>query len=328
LRIDAGVTGDQVEMDLPREPARGGPADDAAEESPFVHGWVRTALLLQDELADDAAPPTDDPAAEQPQSDNPAPDAPAPVPVEDGLVAEVTPPDEAPVSATQPDLSIGSGGPVAVAESPAAPRGAAPRDGERRERQSRQERGGRDEGRRDGPARADRSPRRDIASTADAASDERRAARARKGLRDWSGDRYFAGGSAVVWGAGTGVAGTNDDALYLTQRTGAGTGERRGFAYAIPVDDSGTYLVRLYFAEPYWGSPGAPADGEGQRVFSVTGEGEVLLADLDIYAEAGPLTALVQEAEVAVSDGELNLQFVASASEPLVAAIEILAPAS
>jgi hypothetical protein len=251
------------------------------------------------------------------------------VPVEEGLVAEETPPEEAAVAAAQPDLLIGNGGTVAVAELPDAPESAAPRDSERREQRSPQERGGRDEGRRrDRPARADKSTRRDVASTADAAPDERRASRARKRLQDWSGDRYFAGGSAVALGAGVDVAGTDDDALYLTQRTGAGTGTRRGFAYAIPVDGSGTYLVRLYFAEPYWGSPGASADGEGQRVFSVIGEGAELLADLDIYAEAGPLTALVQEAEVAVSDGELNLGFSATAGEPLVAAIEILAPAS
>jgi hypothetical protein len=285
--------------------------------------------LLQDELAGEGAPPTDDPAEGQPAGDDPTIDVPAPVPVEAGLVADEAPPEE-PVADTRQDPLVDSDVPVAVAEPPEAPEGVAPRD---RERRSRQERGGRDEERgRDRPRRANDPARRDVATTTATASDEprasRRASRARKRLQDWSDDRYFAGGSAVAWSAGVDVAGTNDDALYLTQRTGAGTGARRGFAYAIPVDGSGTYLVRLYFAEPYWGAPGAPADGEGRRVFSVTGEGEVLLADLDIFAEAGPLTALVQETEVAVSDGELNLQFVASASEPLVAAIEVLAPAT
>jgi hypothetical protein len=36
------------------------------------------------------------------------------------------------------------------------------------------------------------------------------------------------------------------------------------------------------------------------------------------------MTALIKQAEVTVDDGELNLSFVASEGEPLVAAIEIL----
>ena len=123
------------------------------------------------------------------------------------------------------------------------------------------------------------------------------------------------------------MAGTDDPDLYLTQRSGSGPGKRRGFAYAIPVDESGVYMVRLYFAEPYWGSPGGPEGDAGRRVFSVTAEGEILLEDLDIYAEVGELTALVKQAEVDVQDGELNLSFTAIEGEPIVAAIEVLQPA-
>jgi hypothetical protein len=123
------------------------------------------------------------------------------------------------------------------------------------------------------------------------------------------------------------VVGTDDPDLYLTQRSGSGPGKRRGFAYSIPVDESGTYMVRLYFAEPYWGSPGGPEGDEGQRVFSVTAEDEILLEDLDIFAEVGELTALVKQVEVDVQDGELNLGFIASEGEPIVAAIEVLQPA-
>ena len=124
------------------------------------------------------------------------------------------------------------------------------------------------------------------------------------------------------------MAGTDDPDLYLTQRSGSGPGKRGGgFTYAIPVDENGVYMVRLYFAEPYWGSPGGPEGGAGRRVFSVMAEEEALLEDLDIYAEVGELTALVKQAEVDVQDGEINLTFTASEGEPIVAAIEVLQPA-
>jgi hypothetical protein len=59
----------------------------------------------------------------------------------------------------------------------------------------------------------------------------------------------------------------------------------------------------------------------------VAAEGEIILQDLDVYAEAGALTALVKQVEVAVEDGELDLRFTATEGEPIVAAIEILTPA-
>lgn len=146
--------------------------------------------------------------------------------------------------------------------------------------------------------------------------------------KGWSEDQYFQGGSALDWSGGAGIQGTDDEDLYLTQRSGSGAGKRKGFSYAIPIGRDGVYLVRLYFAEPYWGAPDAPAGEVNARVFSVSAEGDALVDDLDIYAEAGSLTALVKQAEIRVDDGELNLQFVASQGEPIVAAIEILQPAN
>jgi len=152
--------------------------------------------------------------------------------------------------------------------------------------------------------------------------------RQRKSQDGWSNDRFFDGGNALNWNGGLEVAGTDDDQLYLTQRSGSGPGKKRGFAYAIPIDGNGPVQVRLYFAEPYWGSPEGPDGGAGQRVFSVSAEGEVVLEDLDVYDEAGALTALVKQFEVDVEDGELNLNFVATDGEPIVAGIEVLVPTS
>ena len=158
--------------------------------------------------------------------------------------------------------------------------------------------------------------------------DQRRRPNRDKGAPSgWSDDRYFEGGSALNWTGDLGVAGTDDDELYLTQRSGSGPGKKRGFAYAIPIEGEGTYLVRLYFAEPYWGSPGGPDGDTGRRVFTVSAEGETIIEDLDVYEEVGSLTALVKQVEVEITDGELNLRFTAREGEPIVAAIEILQPA-
>lgn len=152
------------------------------------------------------------------------------------------------------------------------------------------------------------------------ARQERSESREQGTRQGWAADEYFDGGVALdVRDAGT-IAGTDDEQLYLTQRSGSGTGKRRGFTYAIPVDRDGLYRVRLYFAETESG-------GEGSRVFSITAEGDTLVDDLDISAEAGALTALVKQAEIEVSDGELNLLFNASAGSPMVAGIEVLKPA-
>jgi len=142
-----------------------------------------------------------------------------------------------------------------------------------------------------------------------------------RGIRQgWSADEYFDGGLAVdLNNAGT-ISGTDEEELYLTQRSGSGTGKRRGFTYAIPVDRDGLYRVRLYFAD-------LESVGEGSRVFSIAAEGETLVDDLDVYAEAGPMTALVKQIDLQIDDGELNLLFNASAGSPIVAGIEILEPA-
>ena len=82
-------------------------------------------------------------------------------------------------------------------------------------------------------------------------------------LPGWNSDRYFDGGSARNWSGDLEVVGTDDPDLYLTQRSGIRARQAPRLYLAIPVDESGTYMVRLYFAEPYWGAPGGPEGAEG-----------------------------------------------------------------
>jgi len=326
-------------------------SDIEVQDSRFARGWVRAKLLLQEELRGDES--ADDGAADngEPQNgqagDGSDGNGSSPVPVENGLVITGrTQEDDPPASERDPEPKDTTTDSDASDESEPLDEATTSRNGGQANQNRTEDAGSReaqpsrkDGSRRSGssrgaaaaaPERA-REPAEADAAHQNAGSSEKKRSDRRDKEGDvpsgWTRDRYFDGGSALNWSGDLEVVGTDDPDLYLTQRSGSGPGKRRGFAYSIPVDESGTYLVRLYFAEPYWGSPGGPEGDEGRRVFSVTAEGEILLEDLDIYAEVGELTALVKQAEVDVQDGELNLSFTASEGEPIVAAIEILQPA-
>lgn len=107
------------------------------------------------------------------------------------------------------------------------------------------------------------------------------------------------------------ISGTDDDVLYQSERTNAGT-----LSYNIPVQ-TGDYVVRLHFAEIYHNQNGA-------RVFSVDLEGQTVLQNYDIVATAGPFAADVQEFAVSVADGILNIDMNALVDQPKISAIEVL----
>ncbi len=132
----------------------------------------------------------------------------------------------------------------------------------------------------------------------------------------WAVDHSFVGGSATDRGA-IAIANTLDDRIYQTERWGL-----TGYAIAVP---NATYTVNVHFAETFSGITAA-----GQRVFSVTAEGASPAgwSNIDIFAEAGGRNiALVKTASVTVSDGTLNLDWIASLQSPIVNAIEIVPPA-
>jgi YD repeat-containing protein len=138
----------------------------------------------------------------------------------------------------------------------------------------------------------------------------------------WKADQYVTGGGTNNATAITDIAGTADDTLYRqTRRASTDLGT---FSYAIPVPASATYRVRLHVAETYWGATGGGAGGAGKRVFSANLEGGATeLANYDINAEVGPMTAVVKEFTLAVSDGTLNIDFSATVNRPIISAIEV-----
>jgi len=141
------------------------------------------------------------------------------------------------------------------------------------------------------------------------------AARASAGR--FGSDNFFTGGEAASldrpadYGKPeqpTAISGTPDRDLAATYRRGA-------FFYQVPLGN-GRYRVRLTFVEP--------SAQPGERLFDVAANGAPIVTGLDIAAAAGaPLTALQREAVVAVSHGQLRLDFRPAKGEAVISAIEI-----
>jgi hypothetical protein len=130
-------------------------------------------------------------------------------------------------------------------------------------------------------------------------------------------DANFTGG-AVFTIAGTTASGDS------TLRYGA------SFSYSLPVDNV-PYVVTFRFVEPCAAGAGCGAvvNGPGQRLFTVTANGQTILQDLDLYAASGgALVPLSRSVVVMGADGKLNLKFSATGGNhntAVVSAIEIYA---
>ncbi|HEY8448657.1 MAG TPA: NlpC/P60 family protein [Thermomicrobiales bacterium] len=140
----------------------------------------------------------------------------------------------------------------------------------------------------------------------------------------WSADFGFKGGQEFRRRSDAEIAGTDDDALFRTERRSTKPGGR--FRYAIPVPETNLYTVRLYFvAVTYRDHHGATLTGK--RVMNVNVEGGPReLHRWDVYGENEPLELIVQTFDVEVFDGELNIVFDGVEGRAGVAAIEVLGP--
>lgn len=117
------------------------------------------------------------------------------------------------------------------------------------------------------------------------------------------------------------IAGTDEDSLYVKEQSS--NADKAPFRYEFPVEN-GDYVVRLHFAEIYWGAPGSGLNGgAGSRVMSVSLEGQLKLVNFDVTQEVGGATAIVKNIPVTVTDGKLNIDFSASVNRPMVVAVEV-----
>ncbi|WP_018611218.1 DUF7594 domain-containing protein [Segetibacter koreensis] len=117
------------------------------------------------------------------------------------------------------------------------------------------------------------------------------------------------------------ISGTDEDALYLKEQSS--NGDKKPFRYEFPVTN-GDYVVRLHFAEIYWGAPGTGlTGGTGSRVMNVSVENQLRLVNFDVTQEVGGAAALVKNLPVTVTDGKLNIDFSATVNRPMVMAVEV-----
>jgi beta-galactosidase len=151
----------------------------------------------------------------------------------------------------------------------------------------------------------------------------------------WMADVPYSGESK--WGS---VSWTNDypgmPAFYGSQRQThdpiQGTREwpliqsfrfgQHKLAYHFPVPD-GTYQVELFFVEPWYGTGGG-MDCRGWRMFDVAINNNIVLNDLDIWAEAGHDKLLKKTITTKVKGGMLTISFPqVKAGQAVVSAIAI-----
>ena len=138
----------------------------------------------------------------------------------------------------------------------------------------------------------------------------------------WCADFAALGGQTFANPLALEIAGTGEDELYASERTGSNAAPTH-FAYQVPLE-VGHYRVRLHFAEIYWGAPGGGPGGAGKRVFDVRVEGQLALDDYDIYAAVGAAAADVRAFDVELTDGLLDLAFDASVDRPKLSAFEAI----
>jgi Malectin domain len=130
----------------------------------------------------------------------------------------------------------------------------------------------------------------------------------------WEADNYFMGGqNSNHW-----KTVLPEPELFQNERYGH-------FSYAIPVAD-GTYTVRLYFSETYWGPDNLGGGGAGSRIFDVFCNGDALARNLDIFREIGSNKALVRTFRGLKpnAQGKLNLSFVPVTNYASLFALEVL----
>ncbi|MEM6487072.1 MAG: tandem-95 repeat protein [Pseudomonadota bacterium] len=119
--------------------------------------------------------------------------------------------------------------------------------------------------------------------------------------------------------AGPGTNGTGaPDALFTTERFSTQPNpDNIGYAFDV---ENGEYFINLYFDELFF-------EEAGGRVFSVGIEGTTVLENFDTFATFGNNSG-VQSFVTTVADGELNIEFLKTATNnPHIAAIEILTSA-
>jgi hypothetical protein len=135
--------------------------------------------------------------------------------------------------------------------------------------------------------------------------------------RLWGSDRFFHGGSVATSGNHP-IWGTRDPRLYQSWRQGT-------FSYDLPVKP-GSYELRLYFAETYFGEGNAAGyGGENTRFFDISINGVSVRKHFSVAGEGGVNVAVVKVFQNVspAADGFVHIAFAKATNEPFVNAIEL-----
>jgi len=140
--------------------------------------------------------------------------------------------------------------------------------------------------------------------------------------KKWLPDQEFSegktygavGGKTILRTGIKAIEGTKAPQVYLTERY-----EMTAYRFVVP---KGEYKVRLHFAETY-----EKIESAGERVFSVSINGQSVLKDLDVFKEAkGFAKPLVKEfRKIKAPDGKLLIEFTEQVQKVEINGIEILA---
>lgn len=137
--------------------------------------------------------------------------------------------------------------------------------------------------------------------------------------RVWNADAYYTGGQSIMIPDPRIVQAQPDPGFLRTKRQGK-------FHYDIPLRN-GTYELHLLFAETDYGS-GNPAGGaESDRLFNISINGRMAIANFDAIAEAGAANRLHSRTFKDISpakDGKLHIVFDPVTAPAFLNALEVL----
>jgi beta-galactosidase len=139
------------------------------------------------------------------------------------------------------------------------------------------------------------------------------------GNHTYGSDNFFSGGIAPASYLNT-VIGNLDSTVPETGRVWDTYREGSSFSYQIPLAN-GNYRVTLGFLEPVT----TAAMTTGARVFNVAANGANQIASLDIFSAAGgSRAAITRSFNVAVTNGQLKLDFAGGAGNAIVSNIAVV----
>ena len=134
---------------------------------------------------------------------------------------------------------------------------------------------------------------------------------------EWEKDKYFHNKGGVDWVCPQSINGTELDSLYCKDRYFNKWEYSGPFQYDIPVPKDAAYSVKMHFAETSY-------QLVGQRVFDVLVNGRMVFKNLDIYKEAGYLTAFILPVVTMSTNATVSIELISNKENPKICAIEVI----